>query len=209
MKKKDHKTYWELFVTFVKIGLLTIGGGYAMLPMMQGELVDKKKWIDEEELLDYYAVGQSTPGIIAVNVATFVGFKKKKVLGGIIATLGIITPSLVIIMILASLISSIDQYPMVQKAMGGINVAVCALITDACLNFLKKTCKGVLSIVILLCSFSAIYFFKIPSFVIVLSAAILGIVVYFIKKKIDSRKKAEAVYEQKSGLLSEENENGK
>ena len=116
--------FLELLISFVKIGFLTIGGGYVMLPMMQSELIDKKHWITEEELLDYYAVGQSTPGIIAVNVATFVGYKKAGVTGGIVATLGIISPSLIIITALAGVIQSIDQYPNVQKAMSGINVAV-------------------------------------------------------------------------------------
>ena len=94
-----------------------------MLPMMQDELVHSKGWITDDELLDYYAVGQSTPGIIAVNVATFVGFKRRGIAGGIFATLGIITPSVFIITLLAALISSIDQYPLVRKALKGINVS--------------------------------------------------------------------------------------
>ena len=115
---------FDLFFTFARIGLFTFGGGLAMMPMMQKELVDKKKWITEEDLIDYYAIGQSTPGIIAVNVATFVGHKQYGVFGGIIATLGIIAPSLVIIMLLAGGINSISEYPKVQAALKGINVAV-------------------------------------------------------------------------------------
>lgn len=184
--------FLELLISFVKIGFLTIGGGYVMLPMMQSELIDKKHWITEEELLDYYAVGQSTPGIIAVNVATFVGYKKAGVTGGIVATLGIISPSLIIITALAGVIQSIDQYPNVQKAMSGINVAVCALITDATLNFIKKGVKNFVTLLVLLTSFLLIYYVKVPSYLIVLGAAFLGTITYFVKNKMKKSVEAEA-----------------
>lgn len=184
--------FLELLISFVKIGFLTIGGGYVMLPMMQSELIDKKHWITEEELLDYYAVGQSTPGIIAVNVATFVGYKKAGITGGIVATLGIISPSLIIITALAGVIQSIDQYPNVQKAMSGINVAVCALITDATLNFIKKGVKNFVTLLVLLTSFLLIYYVKVPSYLIVLGAAFLGTITYFVKNKMKKTVEAEA-----------------
>lgn len=184
--------FLELLISFVKIGFLTIGGGYVMLPMMQSELIEKKHWITEEELLDYYAVGQSTPGIIAVNVATFVGYKKAGVTGGIVATLGIIAPSLIIITALAGVIQSIDQYPNVQKAMSGINVAVCALITDATLNFIKKGVKNFVTLLVLLASFLLIYYVKVPSYLIVLGAAFLGAITYFVKNKMKKNVEAEA-----------------
>lgn len=184
--------FLELLISFVKIGFLTIGGGYVMLPMMQSELIEKKHWITEEELLDYYAVGQSTPGIIAVNVATFVGYKKAGITGGIVATLGIIAPSLIIITALAGVIQSIDQYPNVQKAMSGINVAVCALITDATLNFIKKGVKNFVTLLVLLASFLLIYYVKVPSYLIVLGAAFLGSITYFVKNKMKKNVGAEA-----------------
>lgn len=184
--------FLELLISFVKIGFLTIGGGYVMLPMMQSELIEKKHWITEEELLDYYAVGQSTPGIIAVNVATFVGYKKAGITGGIVATLGIISPSLIIITALAGVIQSIDQYPNVQKAMSGINVAVCALITDATLNFIKKGVKNFVTLLVLLASFLLIYYVKVPSYLIVLGAAFLGSITYFVKNKMKKNVEAEA-----------------
>lgn len=184
--------FLELLISFVKIGFLTIGGGYVMLPMMQSELIEKKHWITEEELLDYYAVGQSTPGIIAVNVATFVGYKKAGITGGIVATLGIISPSLIIITALAGVIQSIDQYPNVQKAMSGINVAVCALITDATLNFIKKGVKNFVTLLVLLASFLLIYYVKVPSYLIVLGAAFLGTITYFVKNKMKKNVGAEA-----------------
>lgn len=184
--------FLELLISFIKIGFLTIGGGYVMLPMMQSELIEKKHWITEEELLDYYAVGQSTPGIIAVNVATFVGYKKAGITGGIVATLGIISPSLIIITALAGVIQSIDQYPNVQKAMSGINVAVCALITDATLNFIKKGVKNFVTLLVLLVSFLLIYYVKVPSYLIVLGAAFLGTITYFVKNKMKKNVGAEA-----------------
>lgn len=184
--------FLELLISFVKIGFLTIGGGYVMLPMMQSELIEKKRWITEEELLDYYAVGQSTPGIIAVNVATFVGYKKAGITGGIVATLGIISPSLIIITALAGVIQSIDQYPNVQKAMSGINVAVCALITDATLNFIKKGVRNFVTLLVLLTSFLLIYYVKVPSYLIVLGAAFLGAITYFVKNKMKKNVGAEA-----------------
>ncbi|MBQ5877712.1 MAG: chromate transporter, partial [Treponema sp.] len=124
MKNSIVKNLCSLFLVFVKIGLFTIGGGLAMMPMIQKELIDKLHWMTEDDLLDYYAIGQSTPGIVAVNVATFIGYKQYGVLGGVFATLGIIFPSIVIITILASLINSISDFPIVQKALKGINVAV-------------------------------------------------------------------------------------
>ena len=96
------KELWELFITFAKVGVMTFGGGYAMLPILQREVVENKKWASEEELVDYFAIGQCTPGVIAVNTATFVGQKRRGVAGGILATLGVVFPSLVIICILAA-----------------------------------------------------------------------------------------------------------
>lgn len=187
--------YLDLYITFAKIGSLTFGGGIAMLPMMQNELIDTKQWVSENEILDYYAIGQSTPGIIAVNVATFVGYKKAGILGGIIATLGVITPCVVLITILANLIDSIDHYPNVQKALKGINVAVCALITDTTLNFAKKTSKGAVSILLMLLSFCLIFFFNIKSYIIILGSAFIAVAVYFIEKKFkknDEKKSLES-----------------
>ena len=100
------KEYFDLFLTFAKIGGFTFGGGYAMLPIMQKELVEKKDWTTNEELLNYYAVGQCTPGIIAVNVSTFVGYQKKGILGSIFSTLGVVTPSIIIIILIASFLQN-------------------------------------------------------------------------------------------------------
>lgn len=179
--KEKLKKLFGLYFSFAKIGTFTIGGGLAMMPMMQKELVDKKKWITEEELIDYYAVGQSTPGIIAVNVATFVGYKQCGIIGGIVATLGMVTPSLLIIMILANFINSISDYPMVQKALNGINVAVAALLTSVIVRFAQKTIKNVWNALFMGIAFILIFFFHVPSFIVILCAIATGIILTVIK----------------------------
>ena len=130
---------WELFITFAKIGVMTFGGGMAMLPILEREVVQSKGWATEEELVDYFAIGQCTPGIIAVNTATFVGQKKKGALGGIAATLGVVFPSLVIITVLAGLITNFSHLVWVQNAFAGIQVCVCVLIFNAVVRLLKKS----------------------------------------------------------------------
>ena len=177
------KNLFNLYFSFAKIGTFTIGGGLAMMPMMQAELIEKRKWITDEELIDYYAVGQSTPGIVAVNVATFVGYKQMGIIGGIFATLGMVTPSLVIIMILASLINSINDFPIIQKALKGINVAVAALLTSTIINFMKKTIRKFTNAIFMLISFLLVFVLKLPSFWIILFALLIGVVLTYKEKK--------------------------
>ncbi len=200
--KEKLKKLFGLYFSFAKIGTFTIGGGLAMMPMMQKELVDKKKWITEEELIDYYAVGQSTPGIIAVNVATFVGYKQCGIIGGIIATLGMVTPSLLIIMILANFINSISDYPMVQKALNGINVAVAALLTSVIVRFAQKTIKNVWNALFMGIAFILIFFFHVPSFIVILCAIATGIILTVIKV----RKEAARVEVTQEKTLHEESD---
>lgn len=133
------KQLLELFLSFAKIGGFTFGGGIAMLPMLQKEIVEKKKWATQEELMDYYAIGQCTPGIIAINTATFVGYKQKGVIGGIVATLGMAFPSVVIITIIAALVSNFQDLQVVQWAFGGIRAAVVALILSSVIKLMKKS----------------------------------------------------------------------
>ena len=154
----------DLFCAFFRIGLFTFGGGYAMLPLLQREIVEKKKWATEEEMLDYFAVGQCTPGIIAVNTATFVGFKEKKLSGAIFATLGIVSPSLVIITVIAALLSNFAHIAAVQNAFAGIRVAVCVLILNSIVKLWKKSVVDKLTFAVFLTVF-------------IVAAAVLGIVV--------------------------------
>ena len=181
--KSKFRELVELYLAFLKIGAFTFGGGLAMMPIMQRELIEKRGWITEEELIDYFAIGQSTPGIIAVNVATFVGYKKLGWFGGIIGTLGVVTPSWVIIMLLAGAISSIDKYPMAQKALHGINVAVAALLTSVIVKFSKKTIKSVSNAVFMLLAFGLIYFLKVQSVWIIVSALIIGSLLTLYRQK--------------------------
>lgn len=168
--------YLDLFLTFAKIGVMTFGGGMAMLPMLQREIAETKKWANEAELADYYAIGQCTPGIIAVNTATFVGNKMAGVAGGIVATLGIVFPSLVIITTLASVISRYSHLPIVVNAFAGIQVAVCVLILNAVVRLMKSSVvdrlTGVLFVLILLGS----CIFDVSPVVFVLIAAGIGII---------------------------------
>ena len=181
--KNKLKQFLELYFAFVKIGAFTFGGGLAMMPIMQRELIEKRGWVSEEELIDYFAIGQSTPGIIAVNVATFVGYKKLGWLGGIIGTLGVVTPSWVIIMLLAGAISSVDKYPLAQRALRGINVAVAALLTSVIVKFTKKTIKNFWNALFMLLAFALIYFFKVQSVRIILSSLIIGCLLTLYKQK--------------------------
>lgn len=132
------REFWELYTTFFRIGGLTFGGGLTMLPMLKYELVQKKNWVEEDDLLNYYAVGQCTPGIIAVNVSTFVGYKRKGIPGAIVSTFGMISPSLIIVSILAMFIQQFMDNPYVAHAVGGIKVVVCALMLNTVLTMGKK-----------------------------------------------------------------------
>ena len=168
------KPLFSLFLTFAKLGALTFGGGYAMLPMITKEITERKKWATEEEILDYIAVAQCTPGIIAVNVATFVGAKKKGIPGAVAATLGVIFPSIVIILCIASLLQNYGDNPTLQNAFAGIRLAVCALITVTVVKLARKTIDGVLTAVIAVGAFMAVAFFGVSPAIIAPSAGLLG-----------------------------------
>lgn len=170
------KELFNLFITFAKIGSLTFGGGYAMLPLLQKEVIERNKWATEKEVMDYYAIGQCTPGVIAVNTATFIGYKIKGTLGGIIATLGVVFPSIVIISIIAAFISNFTELQIVQDAFAGIKVCVCVLIFNTVLKLLKTSVidKYTLFIFILILSLSL--FTNMSPIIFVIIAAILGII---------------------------------
>lgn len=177
------KTLFDLYITFFKIGSITFGGGLAMLPILERELSERKNWVTNEELLDYYTIGQSTPGIIAVNVATFAGHKIKGIAGGIAATLGIVTPSIIIITLIAEFISNFESILWVQKALKGINIAVASLLTYSVINLCKKTIKKFYSLIIFLLSFSAIYFFNCHTIAVILTSAAVGAIFYITGRK--------------------------
>jgi chromate transporter len=165
----------DLYLTFLRIGALTFGGGYAMLPMLQREVVENKGWATEEELADYYAVGQCTPGVIAVNTATFIGQKLFGVPGGITATAGVVTPSLVIITLLAGVIDAYSHLTWVNNAFAGIRVCVCVLIFNSVLKLWKGAVKDKAALALCLLVFVLSVFFQISPVVFVLFCAAAGI----------------------------------
>ena len=166
----------ELFLVFCRIGGFTFGGGYAMLPIIQQEIVDKRKWATDEEVMDYYAIGQCTPGIIAVNTATFIGFKLKGVIGAITATLGVVFPSVVIITIITAYFKQFQDYELVKHAFGGIRPAVAALVLNAVAKMWNKSIKDRIGIAVFFIAFLFIAFTKISPIVIIICSATLGIV---------------------------------
>lgn len=167
--------YLQLFWTFAKVGVMTFGGGYAMLPILEREIVENKGWATDEEIADYFAIGQCTPGIIAVNTATFIGHKTRGVLGGIIATLGLVFPSLVIISVLAGLISNFADLVIVQKAFMGIRVCVCVLIFNAVCKLWKGAVKGTFTFLIFLVVAALALLTDISPALFVIVTAVLGI----------------------------------
>ena len=132
---------WQLFLAFARVGVMTFGGGYAMIPILEREIVDRRGWASGEELMDYYAVGQCTPGVIAVNTATFIGYKVAGPLGGVAATLGVVFPSLVIITVIAGVLTHFAEIPAVKSAFAAIRVCVCVLIFNAVLKLWKGAVK--------------------------------------------------------------------
>ncbi len=167
--------FLNLFLTFAKVGVMTFGGGYAMLPILQREVVDNHKWATEEELMDYFAIGQCTPGVIAVNTATFIGQKLKGRLGGVVATLGVVFPSIVIITMLAGVIEAFSHIIWVQHAFGGIRVCVCILILNAVVKLLKKAVVDKITCLIFLAVTLGSFFTSISPVVFVLLSAAIGI----------------------------------
>ncbi len=156
--------YFDLFLTFAKVGVCTFGGGYAMLPILQREVVEKKGWATDEELTDYFAVGQCTPGIIAVNTATFIGYKYKHIPGAVLASLGVVFPSVVIITAIAAFLSNFADIPVVQHALAGINAAVVALIAASVMKLGKSTLKNGAAIAVFLCVLALAVFGRLANF---------------------------------------------
>ncbi len=177
-----------LFGLFFKIGIMTFGGGYAMLPMLERELVTKRSYVTMEEIMDYFAVGQCTPGIIAVNTATFIGFKRRGIWGGIFATIGVITPSVIIITLLASALQLIAGNEITNNAFAGISVAVCALVIQAILKLIKSGIKDALTVGIAIGAFIISFFLDASPIIVILASAIIGVVAKRIFDKADAKK---------------------
>ena len=172
------KELFELFWLFAKMGSVTFGGGYAMLPILQRELVEKRGWVTNEELADYYAVGQCTPGIIAVNTSTFIGEKRRGVVGGIASTLGFVFPSIIIISLIAAFLSNFAELAVVRNAFAGIQACVCVLILNAVVKLMKGAVKNVPAILIYLAVLAASVFFGLSPIILVVASGLAGVTVF-------------------------------
>ena len=183
--------YVQLFMAFFKIGLFTFGGGMSMLPMLQRELVESKQWLTEEEILNYFAIGQCTPGIIAVNVATFCGYKRAGLSGAIVSTIGIVCPSWIVITLIAGSISRFSDIVWIQRAMKGVYVAVAALLARAVFTFGKKIITDFVTAGIAVGAFLAMSVWNISGILIVLAAGIIGFCAQIIRngKRASGRRK--------------------
>ncbi len=177
------KEYFELFWAFFRIGGLTFGGGLTMLPMLTYELVEKNKWITEDELLDCYAIGQCTPGIIAINTATYIGYKKKGVMGGIFSTLGMVAPSLLVITVIAMFLDRFMENEVVAHALMGIRGVVCALMLNTVVTLAKKSFVDWKCIAISVVVLALSLFTPIPTVLLVIISAIVGIIIKNVEVK--------------------------
>ena len=183
--------YAQLFAAFFKIGLFTFGGGMSMLPMLQRELVESKQWLTEEEILNYFAIGQCTPGIIAVNVATFCGYKRAGLSGAIVSTIGMVCPSWIVITLIAGSISRFSDIVWIQRAMKGVYVAVAALLARAVFTFGKKIITDFVTAGIAVGAFLAMSVWNVSGILIVLVAGIIGFCAQIIRngKRASGRRK--------------------
>lgn len=184
---KTLKMLFHLFFAFFRIGAFTFGGGYAMLPMLEKEIVNKYKWATMEELIDYFAIGQCTPGIIAVNTATFVGYKNKGISGGIVATLGVVTPSVIIISLIATALTAIYGSPIVHHAFSGIGVAVCAILIQAALKLIKSGVVDKFTLIIGAVAFVLSFVFDFSTILIIIISGTAGFLYLWLKRKKEEK----------------------
>ena len=192
------KELLELYWTFVRIGMVTFGGGYAMLPILERELVDKRHWTTMDELRDYFSIGQCTPGIIAMNVSTFIGEKRKGVKGAVAASVGFLTGPVILILFIAMFISNFANLEVVQHAFAGIRVCVCVLILQAILRLWKSSVVDIFTFVLYLVifalnAFSGVLPVKIPAALLVIIAGLAGLAASLFKnRKAAARKEGDA-----------------
>ena len=177
------KEYLELLLAFLKLGITTFGGGYAMIPIVERELIKKRGWTNMEEVMDYYTIAQITPGIIAVNVSTFIGYKRKGPLGGTLATIGFVLPGVTLIILAALFIKNFEEHPVVQHAFAGIRIAVGALIIDTVIKMVKGIFKDWKALVFYITAFFLSAAFKVSPMFIVLGAGLIGLFIYYPGKR--------------------------
>ena len=166
---------FDLYLLFFRMGAVTFGGGYAMLPILRREIVQARQWMDEETIMDFYALSQGLPGIIAVNVSVFIGYRQHKTPGAVAAALGMVSPCIFIISIIAFLLAGFQDNPYVQHALAGISVCVAALILDAGISMWKKGVKDVFGVLVCLIMLALSVFTKISPILLVIACALLGV----------------------------------
>ena len=184
MKQSKFKIYWELFSSFFKIGLFTFGGGYAMLPLIEETCVEKKKWITSDDMMNITVIAESTPGPVALNCSTFVGYKQAKIKGAIAGTVGVVLPSFIIIFIISLFLDNFLEIPFIASAFKGIKIGVGLLIAKVGIGMIKKMGEGIKAKIYLLCTFLAmmiidIFSINFSSILLCLIAALVNLILYF------------------------------
>ena len=174
--KEKLKRMWQLFVTFFKIGAFTFGGGYAMIPLIQKEAVEKKKWVTDDDILEIIAIAESTPGPIAINSATFVGYRTCGVLGAACATFGVVLPSFAIILAISYVLNEFQNIQAIQYAFNGIRAGVLALLFKALWSMFKKSPKGWVAYVVMAAAFVLTAFLKVNVLYVVIGCAVFGLI---------------------------------
>ena len=186
----------SLFLTFFRIGLFTFGGGYAMISVIENICVERKKWITHEDLMNVTVIAESTPGPVAINCATFVGYRQKGIAGAAAATLGVVLPSFIIIWVISMFLDRVLEIAWVASAFRGIRIAVGLLIVDVGIKMIRKMPKEALRIVILACAFAAtllisIFDWKISSVVLLLAAAAVSLAVFTVGERRAGKEREE------------------
>jgi len=176
-KLKKAKELWEIFSLFFKIGALTFGGGYTMLPLLRKDVVQRLRWVTDEDIIDYYAISQSMPGLIAVNTSMLVGYKKGKTPGLFMAMLGVSCPSIIVILAIAAFMTNFLELEMVSHAFNGIRVAVSVLIINSAVSMWKSGIKDKVCVAIFLTALFAFAFFRISPVIPVVFGALAGIAI--------------------------------
>ncbi len=182
---------FEIYYVFLRIGMVAFGGGYALLPILVRELEEKRQWCTTDELMDYFAIGQCTPGVIALNVSTFIGNKRKGIPGAIFASVGFVTIPIIIILFIAAFLTNFADNPYVKDAFAGIRVCVCVLILQAVMRLWKKSIVDkkalcIYFIILFLTIFSGVLPISIPTAIIVVASGVFGVL--FGKEGKDSTK---------------------
>ena len=171
---------WQLFITFLKIGAFTFGGGYAMIPLIQAEAADKRGWVTQEDILEIIAIAESTPGPIAINAATFVGYRVCGFWGAACATLGVVLPSFVVILLVSFLLRQFRQIRAVQYAFQGIRIGVLALLVKALWTMYRKSPKGITGYIVMAAAFVLTAFCKVNVLLVIIGCALFGLISAFV-----------------------------